>query len=188
MTTRYFGESIKRNEDPRLLTGQALFTDDVNLPDMLHVAFLRSPFAHARINSIDIAEAQNLPGIVAVYRAEDLGDYWQPGPLLVPPPPIENLDFNSRSQVPLARTKVCHAGEAIVAVVAESRYLAEDALAYIQVDYEPLDAVVGLEEAVAEGTPVVHEDLGHNINAHAIQQCGTRPRHPLPFATVSRPC
>jgi len=172
MTTRYFGESIKRNEDPRLLTGQALFTDDVNLPDMLHVAFLRSPFAHARINSIDIAEAQNLPGIVAVYRAEDLGDYWQPGPLLVPPPPIENLDFNSRSQVPLARTKVCHAGEAIVAVVAESRYLAEDALAYIQVDYEPLDAVVGLEEAVAEGTPVVHEDLGHNINAHAIQQKG----------------
>jgi len=172
MTTQYFGEPIKRNEDPRLLTGQALFTDDVNLPDMLHVAFLRSPFAHARINGIESADAQQLPGIVAIYTADDLGDYWQPGPLLVPPPPIEGMSFDSRSQVPLARTKVCHAGEAIVAVVAESRYLAEDALEHIQVDYEPLDAVVDLEAAIQSDGTVIHDDLGHNINAHVVQEKG----------------
>jgi len=89
MATRYFGQPIKRNEDPRLLTGQALFTDDVHLPGMLHVAFYRSPYAHARINSIDTSAAAAMPGVVAIYTAADLGDYWQPGPLLVPPPPVK---------------------------------------------------------------------------------------------------
>src|SRR5512132_4140697 len=129
MTTRYFGERVMRNEDPRLLTGQALFVDDVDLPGMLHVAFLRSALAHARIRGIDVSRAREHPGVAAVYTADDLGDYWQPGPLLVPPPPVKKLlQFNERVQVPLAKDKVRHVGEPVVMVVAESRYVAEDAL------------------------------------------------------------
>ena len=172
MSTRQFGQPIKRNEDPRLLTGRALFTDDVQLAGMLHVAFLRSDLAHARIRSIDVDGARQSPGVAAVYTADDLGDYWQPGPLLVPPLPVEQIEFYQRTQVPLAKEKVCHAGEAVAMVVAESRYLAEDALDEIFVDYEPLDAVVDLESALAEDAPLVHDDLGHNINARVTQAKG----------------
>lgn len=176
MTTRdfgrYFGQPIKRNEDPRLLTGRALFVDDVQLPGMLHVAFLRSDLAHARIESIDVSAARERPGVVAVYTAEDLGDFWKPGPLLVPPPPIANIEFHQRTQVPLAKGKVRHAGEAVVMVVAESRYIAEDALDDIYVDYEVLPGVVELEAAIAPDAPLVHEDLGSNISAHVVQQKG----------------
>src|SRR3990170_8801441 len=119
MATRYFGERIKRNEDPRLLTGQGLYVDDVNLPNMLHAAFVRSPYAHARINSIDVSQALGREGVVAVYTAGDLGDYWKPGPLLVSPPPVKRLEFHERTQVPLARDKVRHSGEVIAIVIAE---------------------------------------------------------------------
>ena len=118
MTTRYFGERIKRNEDPRLLTGQGLFVDDVDLPNMLHVAFVRSPYAHAKINSIDVSLAIQRAGVVAVYTAADLGDYWKPGPLLVSPPPVDGIIFNEKTQVPLAKDKVKFAGEPIVMVLA----------------------------------------------------------------------
>ena len=140
MSTRTFGQRVRRNEDSRLLTGRALFVDDVDLPDMAHVAFLRSPFAHARLLEIDAAAARQREGVFAVFTAEDLGDYWQPGPLLVPPPPIERCTFRHRAQVPLAKSKVHHAGEPIAMVVAASRYLAEDALEDIYVDYDPLPA------------------------------------------------
>ena len=172
MTTRYFGQPIKRNEDPRLLTGRALFVDDVHLPGMLHVAFLRSDLAHARINSIDVSAARQRPGVVAVYTADDLGDYWKPGPLLVPPPPIDKIVVHQRTQVPLAKGKVRHAGEALVMVVAESRYIAEDALDDIYVDYDVLPGVVELEAAIAPDAPLVHEDLGSNISAHVVQTKG----------------
>ena len=172
MSTRQFGQPIKRNEDPRLLTGRALFTDDVQMAGMLHVAFLRSDLAHARIRSIDVKGARRRPGVAAVYTADDLGEFWQPGPLLVPPPPVEQLEFHERTQVPLAKGKVRHAGEAVAMVVAESRYLAEDALDDIFVDYEPLDAVIGLEAALSEGAPPVHEDLGHNVSARVTQTKG----------------
>lgn len=172
MTTRYFGRPIKRNEDPRLLTGRALFVDDVQLPGMLHVAFLRSDLAHARIKSIDTSAAKERPGVVAVYTADDLSDYWKPGPLLVPPPPIEKIEFHQRTQVPLAKGKVRHAGEAVVMVIAESRYIAEDALDDIFVEYEVLPGVVDLEAAIAPGAPLVHEDLGKNVSAHVVQTKG----------------
>ena len=172
MATQYFGERIKRNEDPRLLTGQALFVDDVNLPGMLHVAFLRSPFAHARLTAVDASPARQRAGVVAVYAAADLGDYWRTGPLLVPPPPIPEIRFNERTQPILAREKVRHLGEPIAAVVADSRYLAEDALADIRVDYEPLPAVVELEAALKPGSPTVHADLDSNLAAHVIQTIG----------------
>jgi carbon-monoxide dehydrogenase large subunit len=172
MTTRYFGQSVKRNEDPRLLTGQALFVDDVHLPGMLHVAFLRSNYAHARIRSIDVAPALMMPGVVAIYTAHDLGDYWKPGPLLVPPPPIPGLVFHPRTQVPLAKGKVRHVGEPIAVVVAESRYQAEDAAERIVVEFEPLPAVVDLEKALTPDAPLIHEDLARNLNAHVIQRKG----------------
>ncbi len=172
MTTRYFGERIKRNEDPRLLTGQGLFVDDVNLPNMLHVAFVRSPYAHAKINSIDVSQALEREGVVAVYTANDLGDYWKPGPLLVSPPPVEGIVFNEKTQVPLAKDKVKFAGEPIVMVLAESRYIAEDALADIQIDYEPLDAVVDLEKALQPDSTVIHEEIGSNVAAHVVQRKG----------------
>ena len=155
-----------------LLTGQALFTDDVHLPGMLHVAFKRSDFAHGRIRSIDLSAAANLPGVVAIYTAADLGDYWQHGPLLVSPPPIEHLVFNARTQVPLAKDKVRHVGEAIVAVVAESRYIAEDAADQIFVDIESLDPVVDMERALDAEAPLIHEDLDSNLAAHVIQTKG----------------
>ena len=172
MSTRQFGQPIKRNEDPRLLTGRALFTDDVQLAGMLHVAFLRSDLAHARIRSIDMGGARERRGVVAVYTAGDLGEFWQPGPLLVPPPPVEQLEFHQRTQVPLAKEKIRHAGEAVAMVVAESRYLAEDALEDLFIDYEPLQAVVDLEAALTSAAPLVHDDLGHNVNARMTQNKG----------------
>ncbi len=173
MTTRYFGQPIKRNEDLRLLSGQALFTDDVELPDMLHAAFYRSRDAHGRIIKVDLAAAKARPGVVAVYTAADLGDYWQPGPLLVPPPPnIEGLTFNLRTQVPLAKDKMRFVGEPIVMVVAESRYIAEDAVDDIWVEVEPLEAVVHLDQALDEKTALIHEDLSTNMAAHVIQEKG----------------
>ncbi|MEW6239585.1 MAG: xanthine dehydrogenase family protein molybdopterin-binding subunit [Chloroflexota bacterium] len=172
MTTRYFGERIKRNEDPRLLTGQGLYVDDVDLPDMLHAAFMRSPYAHAKINSIDVSQALQREGVVAVYTANDLGDYWKPGPLLVPPPPVEGIIFNEKTQVPLARDKVKFAGEPVVMVLAESRYIAEDAFADIQVDYEPLASVVDLELALDPGSILVHDEIGSNIAANVAQSKG----------------
>jgi carbon-monoxide dehydrogenase large subunit len=172
MAKPFVGRRIRRNEDPRLLTGQALFVDDVHLPDMLHVAFLRSPYAHARIHSVDLTAALARPGVVAAYGAAGVGSYWRRGPLLVDPPPIQDILFNKRTQPILAKDKVRHVGEPIAAVVAESRYVAEDALSDIVVGFEPLPAVVDLEKALEENAPLVHDDLGSNVAAHVIQHRG----------------
>jgi carbon-monoxide dehydrogenase large subunit len=166
------GASVPRNEDARLLTGRAQFVDDVELEGMLHVAFLRSPYAHARINAVDASAALARPGVLAVYTAGDLGDYWKPGPLLVPPPPIAGLVFNQATQVPLAKDKVRHVGEPVAMVVASSRYIAEDALDDIVFDADILDAVGDLEQAVAPGAPLVHEAIGSNVAAHVVQAKG----------------
>jgi carbon-monoxide dehydrogenase large subunit len=172
MTTRYFGAPVKRNEDRRLLSGRALFVDDVEFSNLLHAAFLRSAVAHGRIRSIDVAAARARPGVVAVYTAADLGDYWRPGPLLVPPPPIAGIIFNERTQVPLARDKVRHVGEPLAIVIAQSRQVAEDALADIVVDIEALPAVVDLESALGAASARVHDDVRANISAHVHQTKG----------------
>jgi carbon-monoxide dehydrogenase large subunit len=169
MTTRYFGAPVRRNEDKRLLTGQALFIDDVELPDMLHAAFLRSQVAHARIRHIDVSRALQRSGVIAIYTAADLGAYWQAGPLLVPAPPIPGLVFNPRTQVPLAKDKVRHAGEPLAVVIAESRYIAEDALDDILVELEALPVIVDIEAALKTGATPVHDDLGSNVASHARQ-------------------
>ena len=172
MTTRYFGAPITRNEDPRLLTGQALFVDDVELGGMLHAALLRSPLAHARVRSIDLTAARARPGVVAIYTAEDLGKTWQPGPLVVPPPPLEQVVYHTRTQGPLVKDKIRHVGEPIAIVIAESRALAEDALDDIVVDYEALPVAAELEQAAARGAPRVHDDLPDNLAAQLRQTKG----------------
>jgi carbon-monoxide dehydrogenase large subunit len=176
VTTRLFGSSVRRNEDPRLLTGRALFVDDVQLPGMLHVAFVRSTHAHARLRSVDTSRAAAHPGVRAVYTARDLGDLLKPGPLLVAPPPIEGLEFNLRTQLPLALDIVRHVGEAIAIVVASSRYVAEDAAELVEVDAEPLNPVVDLEAALGPDAPRVHDDLPSNVAAHVVQRRGDYAR------------
>jgi aerobic carbon-monoxide dehydrogenase large subunit len=171
--TGLFGARVKRSEDPRLLTGRAQFVDDVHLPGMLHAAFKRSDYAHARIVSVDVEAARAMAGVVAVFTAHDLGDFWEPSPLLVPSPPAEHAEFNQRTAGQLARDKVRYVGEPIAMVVAESRYIAEDALDLIEVDYKPLRAVVDLEAALKDGAPLVHDDLHSNMAAHVIQEKGS---------------
>jgi carbon-monoxide dehydrogenase large subunit len=174
--SRAFGARVLRNEDARLLTGRAQFVDDVRLDGMLHVAFRRSEYAHARLLGVDTSAARARDGVVAVYTAGDLGDYWRPGPLLVPPPPVAGLVFNQATQGPLARDKVRHVGEPIAMVVATSRYVAEDAVDDILVDADPLEAVVDIERALEPGAPVIHETIGSNLAAHVVQRKGDYAR------------
>ena len=167
MTEKFIGRRMTRTEDPRLLTGQALFVDDVEIPGMLYAAFLRSDYAHARLRSIDVSAARQLPGVVAVFTAEDMGEDWRPSPPNVSPPPgMEGVTFYSRTPVPLVKEKVRHAGEPLAMVLAESRYQAEDAAEQIWADLEPLEAVVDLEKALEADSPLVHDDLESNLACH----------------------
>ncbi len=172
MSTRLFGQRIQRTEDPRLLRGEALFIDDLTLPGMLHVAIVRSVHAHARLLHVDVAAARALPGVHAVYTADDIGSLIKPGPVLVPPPPIPGLTFHARTQSPLARGKLRYVGEPVAVIVASSRYVAEDAAELVVVDVDPLQAVVDLERALLPNAPRVHDDLPSNLAAHVVQQRG----------------
>ncbi|MER3456809.1 MAG: xanthine dehydrogenase [candidate division GAL15 bacterium] len=169
MATRWLGAPIKRNEDPRLLVGQGVFVDDVQLPGMVHAACLRSPHAHARIRRIDVRRAAEHPEVLLVLTHADLPPALrEPLPKLIPHPDLKH----HKTQYALAPDKVRHVGEPVAFVVATSRYAAEDALELIEVDYEPLPAVVDLEEAAAGRPALVHEDIGTNVAAHSIQRVG----------------
>jgi CO/xanthine dehydrogenase Mo-binding subunit len=172
VTSTSFGKRIRRNEDARLLTGRAMFVDDVSLPGMLHVAFVRSMAAHATLTGVNTEAATHRPGVVAVYTADDLGEYCRPGPILVGPPPIPGHTFNACTPLPLARGKVRYVGEPIAMVVAENRYIAEDAVADVVVDIDPLAAVADVEAAMQPGAPLVHPHLDSNAAAHVIQRKG----------------
>ncbi len=122
---------------------------------------------------IDYSAALKRPGVIAVYTAEDFGDYWRPGPLQVPPPTaIKGSQFNARPLVPIAKDKVRFSGEPLAVVIAENRYIAEDAFDDIIVELEPLDAVVDLEEAWENKPTLVHDDLGTNMAALVKQERG----------------
>jgi CO/xanthine dehydrogenase Mo-binding subunit len=165
MTTKLFGEAVQRREDPRLLTGQGRYLDDLGR-EALAAAFVRSPHAHARVRDIDVAGALDVPGLVAIYTWEDLPErVGRALPLLIPHPALTH----GRTAYPLARDVVRHVGEPVVMVVAADRYAAEDACALIEVDYEPLKPVVGIEEAV-QGAQLVHEDVPGNVGAHLVQE------------------
>ncbi len=173
MTGKYFGQPIPRLEDKYLLTGEAKFIDDIELPGMLHAAFYRSDYAHARILKIDVSEARKRPGVVAIFTAEDFGDYWKPGPLQVPPPTaIAGSQFNARTLVPIAKGKIRFSGEPLAVIIAESRYIAEDAFDDIILDVEPLPAVCDLEKGWENSSVLVHEDLPSNMAALVKQQAG----------------
>src|SRR5215210_4042422 len=156
---RYRGNSVPRKEDAALLAGRATFTDDIRLPGMLHLAILRSPYAHARITSIDTSAAKAIPGVVGVYGGEDLADEWAIG---IPCGWPVTEDIKMPDHWPLARGEVNHVGEGVAVVVAEDRYKAQDALEHIEVDYEPLAAVVDVEAALEDGPPLAHEEFGTN--------------------------
>ncbi|WP_119729768.1 aerobic carbon-monoxide dehydrogenase large subunit [Thermomonospora amylolytica] len=170
MSTSMFGEPIARREDPRLLTGQGRYLDDLGR-DALAAAFVRSPHAHARITGIDVDDALDVDGLVAIYTYEDLpGQVGDPLPLLIPHPALTH----GRTGYPLARDVVRYVGEPVVMVVARDRYLAEDAAERIRVDYEALPPVVGIENAAA-AEHLVHDDVPGNVGAHLVQEVGDAP-------------
>jgi carbon-monoxide dehydrogenase large subunit len=156
------GKARLRKEDARLITGRTRWTDNITLPGMLHLAVLRSPFAHARILGIDTSAAKAMPGVIAVFTAADLDpDSSIALPCAWPITP----DMKHPRRPVLAADKVNFAGEGVAVVVARTAAEATDALESIDVDYEDLPVVLGVENAVAEGAPLVHEDLGTNKNA-----------------------
>ncbi len=180
MATRWFGASVQRSEDPRLLRGKGNYVDDIDLPGTLHAAVLRSPHARARIAGIDTAAARELSGVHLVITAADLGEVLEPSPLLVPHPALTH----PRTQLPLALNEVRYVGEAVAFVVADDRYIAEDALELIDVEYEPLPVVHNLDvasssmsgtitgTATTENAPLVHAGVPGNIAAHLVQIVG----------------
>ncbi|MCW2901459.1 MAG: aldehyde oxidase and xanthine dehydrogenase molybdopterin binding protein [Streptosporangiaceae bacterium] len=155
---REIGSARKRIEDARLITGRTQWTDNIQLPGLLHVAFLRSPYAHARISSIDVEAAKGRPGVVAVFTGADLAD--EQGSLPCAWPVTEDIIIPDHP--PIAVSEVHYAGEPVACVVARDRYAAADALEAIEVDFEPLEPVVDLDRAVADGSPLVHADKGTN--------------------------
>ncbi|MEV8633370.1 xanthine dehydrogenase family protein molybdopterin-binding subunit [Streptosporangium sp. NPDC051023] len=150
---REVGRARRRKEDARLLTGRTTWTDNIQLPGMLYVAFLRSPMAHARITRVDVSAARARPGVVAAYGGQDLAG--EQGSLPCAWPVTEDIVIPDHP--PMAVSEVRYVGEAVACVVATDRYKAVDALEAIEVDYEPLEAVVDMTEALAEGAPKVHE-------------------------------
>jgi aerobic carbon-monoxide dehydrogenase large subunit len=147
------GQGVARKEDPALVTGRGTYTDNIKLPGMLHIALLRSPFAHAKITHIDISAALDQPGVVAAYTGEDLAEEWAAP---IPCGWAVTEDLKTPDHWPVAKGEVNHVGDAVAVVVASDRYKAQDALEFVDVDYEPLDVVTDMEEAVKEGTPLVH--------------------------------
>jgi CO/xanthine dehydrogenase Mo-binding subunit len=168
MSTRTFGARIERNVDPKLLRGEGAFVDDIPLPDALHVAFLRSPHARARISNIDVSAAKRHPGVVAIYTCDDIGAIDVEMPLLIPHGSMKN----PQTQRPLARDDVCYVGQTIAMVVAVDRYTAEDAAAMIDIDYARLPVEMDLEKALLDGSPLVHARVPNNLAAHFVQTCG----------------
>ena len=169
MTSRIFGSGIRRREDPRLITGQATYTDDIKLQHMAYAAIKRSPHAHARIRSVDTSAALSAPGVVAVYTGADTDGVLNPIPCawVVPDSDVKTVPHPA-----IAKDVVRYVGDAVAVVVAESRYQAEDAIDLINVDYETLPAVVNPEAAMQDGAPQLHEDAPNNQAFHWVASGG----------------
>ncbi|MCC6793064.1 MAG: xanthine dehydrogenase family protein molybdopterin-binding subunit, partial [Thermomicrobiales bacterium] len=169
----YVGATVRRKEDPRLITGSSTYVDDLQLPGLVSVAFVRSPYAHARINGIDGSAALTIPGVHAVITAADLKKvmktfYQEPtggetgedanedaaDDAGIPVPPV----------LPLADVKVRWVGDAVAAVVADTVQIAEDAAALVEVDWDVLEAVIDPFEALEDGAPQLYDDVKNNIS------------------------
>ncbi len=155
---RHVGSTMRRKEDPRLITGRARYIDDISLPGTLWASLVRSPEAHARIVSIDASETVALPGVQAVFTGEDMADLGGPLPMAWAPPGVE---VANPEHWPLARGTVNHVGDPVAVVIGEDRYAVADAAETVVVEYDPLPVVVDPEKAL-EGGPFVHEALGSN--------------------------
>jgi len=195
---KFVGGGVPRKEDPALVTGRANWTDNIRLPGMLHATILRSPYAHAKITSIDASAAREQPGVVAVFTGRDLMHEWKGNPTNTQAMTGYALDLSERgdgqgpsvtesggsedipddqhtflgwpvtedikvpNHFPVAVQEINFAGEPVAVVVATDRYRAQDALEFIDVEYEPMDVVMDLEAAVQPGSPLVHEEFGTN--------------------------
>src|SRR4051812_11238828 len=154
MASSWFGASVKRKEDPAFLQGKGQYVDDIHLPGTLHAAFVRSPYAHAKVGRIDKTVALAVPGVHAVITFADLPEVvrGQTLPLLVPHPAIKQPYM----PYALVKDEACYVGEPVACVIADSRYIAEDAAQLVEVDYEPLPAVNDCRAALEAGAPIAH--------------------------------
>ena len=153
------GASVKRGDDPRLLTGRGRYVDDLSLPRMVHIAFVRSPHAHARIARLDVEAARRAPGVAGVLTGEDAARLCKPYRGIL----HHYEGMKTGAMLPLARERVRYSGEPLVAIAAESPAAAEDAAALVRADYDVLPAVLSPAQALAPGAPVIHEELGDNL-------------------------
>lgn len=158
-----FGEPVRRIEDPALLTGRGRYADDIHFPGMLQAAFVRSPVSHARINGVDASIARAQPGVRAVLTMEDLAPYLTTDRLSVGMPSKAYRQLRDRPI--LADSEACHVGEPIAVVIADDRYIAEDAAALVELDFDILPASADAESAAQPGSPLAHADAEHNILA-----------------------
>jgi aerobic carbon-monoxide dehydrogenase large subunit len=154
----YFGRAMKRVEDPRLLKGIATYVDDLKLPGMLHAEFVRSPHAHAKINSINTESAKKLRGIVGIFTGADVNDKLGTVPCAAPLPGGKSPEHTA-----LAGARAYFVGHPVAVVIAETRAVARDALDLVEVDYEPLPAVIDPEKALEKDSPLAHPELGTNV-------------------------
>jgi aerobic carbon-monoxide dehydrogenase large subunit len=163
VSPRVFGSGIRRREDPRLITGSAKYTDDISLPGMVYAAILRSPHAHARIKRIDTTRAKAASGVIGVFTGHDIHEHLKPIPCcwLVP-----NTDMKIGPYWPMAKDVVRYVGDAVAVAVAETTHHSYDALDLVDVDYEPLPAVVDPEKAGGPGAPQIHADIPNNQAFH----------------------
>jgi carbon-monoxide dehydrogenase large subunit len=165
---RAVGQSIPRKEDVRFITGTAAFVDDIAMPRMVHAAVVRSPFPHARIDRVDATEALELPGVIAFYGAAEIAGRVKPFPELylddLSSAMYEraSLQIESCPMPPLPTERARWVGQPVGVIVATDRYIAEDARELVDVDYEPLPAIVGHAAALDPDAPVLHESVGHN--------------------------
>jgi carbon-monoxide dehydrogenase large subunit len=157
---QYVGASIKRREDPRFIQGKGNYVGNISLPGMAHVAIKRSPYGHARIKKINTKKAAALPGVIAVFTGQDLID----GGVGKLPCGWNVPDIKVPTRWPLSVDKVRHVGDGVAVVVAETPYIAHDALNLIEVDYQPLPAVVDAKKTTEKGAPLVHDDVPGNVS------------------------
>jgi carbon-monoxide dehydrogenase large subunit len=167
MGAKYFGASVKRKEDPRYLRGEGRYVDDIKLPGMLHAAFVRSPYAHARITGIRTEAARRMPGVAHVFTFADLERWMKPLPLFgaIPPGLAARVKVTMRQvgQLAMCRDEARHVGEIVVMVLASSRAQAEDGCERVEVDYEPLPVLADVVAAGEPGAPVLYPEWGDNV-------------------------
>src|SRR3954452_16033778 len=164
----YIGKSVPRPNLQRLMQGRGLYVSDMVLPRMAHVVFLRSPHAHAKIIKIDADAAKRMPGVIAVVTGSELAAVITPWVGV-----LSHLKgLKSAPQHAIAIDRVCWQGEAVAAVIANSRALAEDAAEQIQVSYEELAAVTDMRTALDPATPVIHASLGDNLAFERVHNAG----------------